>query len=318
MTDPSTARARVLFIGGWGRSGSTLLDRALGQLPGFVSVGELRELWHRGCLENRPCGCEEPFDRCPFWRAVGEAAFGGWPSAGCGELARLRDELDRPWSVPLTLAGGVGGSPRRSVQRYTVALGRVYRAIQQTSSARVVVDSSKLPSHAFLLRRIPSIDLRVVHLVRDSRGVSFSWQKWVKKRASSGEGDYLYRFDPVSASVRWMLYNGMTHALGPLGTPYLFVRYEDLVADPRKELERILRFVGTEDLRSELGFIEGAEMRLEPNHTVDGNPMRFLRGSVAVRSDEEWKAKMARRDRRTVTAMTFPLLLKYGYPVRAE
>jgi hypothetical protein len=76
--------------------------------------------------------------------------------------------------------------------------------------------------------------------------------------------------------------------------------------------------VGATDLRSELGFIEGAEIRLEPNHTVDGNPMRFLRGSVAVRRDEEWKANMAKRDRRTVTAMTFPLLMKYGYPMRAE
>ena len=34
---------RVLYIGGLGRSGSTLLDRMLGQLDGVWSVGELVE-----------------------------------------------------------------------------------------------------------------------------------------------------------------------------------------------------------------------------------------------------------------------------------
>ena len=47
-----SARVRVLYIGGWGRSGSTLLDRVLGQVPGVVSLGEVRELWQRGWAEN--------------------------------------------------------------------------------------------------------------------------------------------------------------------------------------------------------------------------------------------------------------------------
>ena len=38
----------VLFVGGLGRSGSTLLARMLGTIPGMVSVGELVHLWKRG------------------------------------------------------------------------------------------------------------------------------------------------------------------------------------------------------------------------------------------------------------------------------
>jgi len=33
--------ARVLYIAGWGRSGSTILDNVLGQVDGFFSAGEL-------------------------------------------------------------------------------------------------------------------------------------------------------------------------------------------------------------------------------------------------------------------------------------
>ena len=46
------ARATVLYIGGMGRSGSTLVDRVLGQAPGVCSVGELVFLWERGVLAN--------------------------------------------------------------------------------------------------------------------------------------------------------------------------------------------------------------------------------------------------------------------------
>lgn len=62
---------RVLFIGGWGRSGSTLLERLVGSMDGTVSVGEMRDVWRRGVMGNRVCGCGAPFLSCPFWEALG-------------------------------------------------------------------------------------------------------------------------------------------------------------------------------------------------------------------------------------------------------
>ena len=58
---------KILFISGWGRSGSTLLDRLLGQIEGFHSAGEIRYLWDRGLLDDRPCGCGQPVRRCEVW-----------------------------------------------------------------------------------------------------------------------------------------------------------------------------------------------------------------------------------------------------------
>src|SRR5207253_253895 len=93
-------KLRVLAIAGWGRCGSTLLDLMLGQVPGFVSAGEVRELWLRGCRENRPCGCGAPFADCSFWSAVGERAFGGWDQLDLERLLRVRYAVDRPWRIP--------------------------------------------------------------------------------------------------------------------------------------------------------------------------------------------------------------------------
>src|SRR5205085_9431203 len=70
-------RVRVLYVAGTGRSGSTLLARILGRADSVFAAGELRYVWQRGLLEDRVCGCGEPFSRCPFWSEVVDRAFGG-------------------------------------------------------------------------------------------------------------------------------------------------------------------------------------------------------------------------------------------------
>jgi len=52
---------KIILIAGHSRSGSTLLDRLLGEMDGFVTVGELRCLWIRGLREDQLCGCGTAF-----------------------------------------------------------------------------------------------------------------------------------------------------------------------------------------------------------------------------------------------------------------
>lgn len=66
----------------------------------------------------------------------------------------------------------------------------------------------------------------------------------------------------------------------------------------------------------DLTFIEGSSAQLETGHSVSGNPSRFDIGHVELRLDESWRTKLSPRDRRLVTAMTLPWLLRYRYPVR--
>jgi hypothetical protein len=303
----------ILYIGGWGRSGSTLLARMLAQAPGVVSVGELRDVWLRGCIENRLCGCGRPFQECPFWTAVGDEAFDGWASVDTASMMWLRSKVDRPWTVPLVLGGSTWKRFDLHVRRYTHALGRIYSAIRHVSGARVIVDSSKIPSYGFLLRRMPDADVRVVHLVRDSRGVIFSWLKHVRKPDRPEAPDQMLRYGVLSASARYLGYNMLTHSFRSLGTPYLLVRYEDLVARPDRELRRVLRGIDVGAAEGSLDFLEDHTVKLRTTHTVDGNPMRFAEGAVALRPDEEWRGGMRGTDRALVSVLTSPLLARYGY-----
>lgn len=94
---PAGRVAHVLFIGGWGRSGSTLVDRLTGRLDGVVAVGELRDVWQRGVVEDRLCGCGQRFSACPFWQEVGQRAFQGWATLDLDWVSHLRSTVDRPW-----------------------------------------------------------------------------------------------------------------------------------------------------------------------------------------------------------------------------
>jgi hypothetical protein len=200
------------------------------------------------------------------------------------------------------------------MRRYLPILRALYSGIGQVSGQDIVVDSSKLPMHAGLLRQIP-LDVRVVHLVRDSRGVVFSWRKQVERdRASASTGPrFLERYGTVSASGRYLLYNALTGRLGRTGTPLLELRYEDLVTAPEASLRRVATFAGAMPSVEDLAFVRPAGLDLRPNHTVDGNPMRFSVGTVALVPDQEWRTRMPRADRVTVSALTFPLLRRYGY-----
>jgi hypothetical protein len=312
------ATVRVLYIGGWGRSGSTLLDLMLGQAPGVFSAGEVRELWQSGLAENRPCGCQKPFRDCSFWQEVGRAGFGGWDRIPLPEVLALRYSLDRPWSFPALPISRLVTPLGVRVRTYTEILQILYRAICEVSGCRIIVDSSNLPSHAFLLRSIPTIELRVIHLVRDSRGVAFSWRKQVEKLRPAAPPAYLPRYSLTGSSLRWLLYNGLTQALSSMQTPYMLVRYEDLIQMPHEVICRALQHAGLTGSSAEPGYINGDRIQLAANHTVEGNPMRFVTGELELRVDRQWEEKMTVRDRRLVTALTLPMLTAYGYPVNGR
>jgi UDP-N-acetylglucosamine transferase subunit ALG13 len=299
---------RVLYIGGWGRSGSTLVDRLLGQVPGCFSVGEMRDIWLRGVLENRRCGCGEPFHECVFWTKVGDVAFGGWDRRHAEELHHLRMRYDRPWMPPLLV---LRRAHAPGLDRYVDVTARLYRAIRDVSWADVIVDSTKIPSYALLLARIRGVDLRFLHLVRDSRGVVHSWNKSVLRPDATTRPDRMIRYGTASASGRYLLYNSTAGALRVSRIPYRLERYEDIVRDPRAGLRRILDFAGLRG--AGLDFLEGDTAMLVPNHSVDGNPMRFAQGPLSIRADEEWRSRLDERDRRVVSAITGPLLRRYGY-----
>jgi UDP-N-acetylglucosamine transferase subunit ALG13 len=302
----------VLMLGGFGRSGSTLLERCLGEAPDVAAVGEVLHLWERGLLHDERCGCGLRFSECPFWRSIGKRAFGDWSRVIPAAAAHDRSAVVRTRRLGGLLIGAIRPRRRLEQSRLTRRLGNLYAAIQEESGASVLVDSSKHPAYAFLLRRAP-VRLRCVLVVRDPRGVAFSWQKSVVRPEVPDDVAHMPQYSVLYTAMRWLGYNVLFHFLSLLRVPVITVRYEDFMAAPKRTVSEILRFAGLEPSERETAHIRHNSVTLGVHHTVAGNPMRFEVGEIKFRPDDEWQSGLRAPSRAIVSLLTAPLRVVYGY-----
>jgi hypothetical protein len=302
----ATAPVRVLYVAGWGRSGSTLLSYILADLPGFVPVGELRYLWS-AIANGELCGCGEPVLTCAFWQEVGMRAFGGWNETDVEEMVELDHLLFARPRVALLAVPSLSRRYTRALERYLERVDALYAAIRAVAGG-YVVDSSKDPPYAFVLSRAAGVQLSVVHLVRDSRASAFAWTKDKRRPEVTHGTAYFPKYGPLHSSILWLGGNLVLHLL-----PRQLLRYEELARAPRQEIERLLGTLGVEPALCDLSALERSEVRLGGEHTIRGNPIRFQTGRQGIRIDDQWRREMPPRRRALITLFTWPLLLHYGY-----
>jgi sulfotransferase family protein len=311
----SNDKVKVLYVAGLGRSGSTLLGNVLGQVDGFVSVGELRSIWEHGLLLNKVCGCGAPFEECGMWQPVLDEAFGDMSRVDPRRMIHLRESWTRTKHIPLMLFPPGRWLVKRHLAEYLAILDRLYRAVQTATGSRVIVDTSKFPSYGFALGMVPSIDLHVVHLVRDPRAVAYSWLRR-RLHPDPESPEYMPLRSPAASSLRWIARNLATEAFWRSSPKrYLILRYEDFVAEMQATIARVLELVREEPIS--LPHVAEHEVKLGTNHNIWGNPSRLQTGTVEIRPDREWVSRVKPGDRRLVTSLTFPLLIRYGYPLGA-
>ena len=251
------AGPRIIYLGGLGRSGTTLIERMLNELPGIRSMGEVTHLWQRGVSAGERCGCGAPFHDCEFWRQVGELAFGGWDLLNVDHLTALQRRVDRTRHIPALARSHRRAAFQQALDEYLSYYLRLYQAIEKASGCQVVVNSSKHASLAFCLRAAPALDLRVVHVIRDSRAVAYSWSRQVPRPDAAGQS-YMTVYDARTAAVQWNAQNVALHWLARLGVPVLRVRYEDFVRDPEQGVRDIAAFIGIGILRARCSSSGGA------------------------------------------------------------
>jgi len=301
----------VLYIAGAGFSGSTLLAFLLNAHPEMASVGEdwgpIPEI---ADPHEYACSCGAPLKSCPFWlevaRRMGQRGlrFGPdeWDTTfDLGGNRLMRQLLVR--SLKCNLIDGVRDAVVRRIPPWSGRIAAIstrsaalVRSIREVTGKRVFVSAMKDPLRIRFLIRIPTLRLKVVHLVRDSRGYVSSD---MRRRGSSVR----------RASAYWNRTCGNVERVIRLLPPdrSMLLRYEDLCRDVIGELARIARFVGLEPMTGPISF-------RDTDHHIIGNPMR-LTGSTEVRLDESWREKMSAEVQAEVIRRTRPFRMRYRYEV---
>jgi sulfotransferase family protein len=309
----SLGRPRVVSIIGSGRSGSTVLDVVLGSHPNIEGVGALSKLPHSGWVQddNRRCSCGSPIHACPYWGGVHRRWIDIVGADGLTRYIDLQARYERSskgWPR-LLLEERI---PSAAFLEYAHMTAALYGSIRDVSGKPVVLDSSKKPMRTYALLATGAVDVRVLHLVRDGRGVVWSRLKALPRDVEAGVPSAQPPTPPWRTTLHWTQANieseWVTRRAGRSNASR--IAYESLVETPGELLERISPIVG-EDLSELMGGLENGQT-MHAGHRVGGNRMR-LSGSVRLRPDLEWMAKLSSSDAQTFWRMAGWLARRYGY-----
>lgn len=268
MTNPT-----IVFIAGEGRSGSTVLDRCIGTAEGVASFNEMHEIVHQFRRNKKRCSCGVLPQDCSFWQEVFADPL---LAENLDTLEDSFHSFDGSRHALRLLLGAYGPQDRQRLNRYGTLTAALYRRIAEVAGVSVIVDSSKNPSRALILKRYAGLEVWCLHLLRNPVSVAGSWA-----RGKSGHDDTLPTYARAATYRRWALKNLACETLR-LAMPYKRMRFEDFTAAPRSGMAHIRAWVPILRDRSD-GFVTETEVNFGPFHSLQGNPDRFENGRVSIR-----------------------------------
>jgi hypothetical protein len=203
-----TKLAQLIYIGGYGRSGSTLLEALLTADRNVVACGEVARHLRR-VKANKTCTCGRPIKHCPVWSPFRHegGSLKGWDHRRL--TLALLDHVSRNFLV-------------------------------MGDSSKTAWGSGLMP---FRLRRKLGREFLLIHLVRDPRAVCWSTIRALRRGKKTG-GELARCLQTVfgwtSANIACEVF-GLLHPKN-----YVRLRYEDLVRAPRRVLAPIFGRVALE------------------------------------------------------------------------
>jgi hypothetical protein len=298
----------VVYLAGSGHTGSTLLSILLSEHPGIASVGEIAikpKILKKTGGERYRCSCGQLIASCGFWREVFQRLNaqgfpfgpGCWPNDYRSANPVVHRLLTKDSSYAAVRA--LQQWSARHLPIYSTRVARTdrvnvafVRAVLDVKRASVFLDTTKSVSRLLHLLRIPEIDIKVVALVRDVRGLA----------ASAKRRGYSIRHAAEHWKRDQLVIQEVTDAYG---RPRLLVRYEDLCRCPAETLSSLWNFCDVEPIP----FV--ATPRPVEHHVL-GNSMRLAaRGDI--RLDERWRTELDEREATQALRIAGDLHRQLGY-----
>ena len=324
---------RLAYILAASHSGSTLLTMLLGAHRDACTMGELRLApGALGNIDRYRCSCGALIETCPFWQQVattmgrrGQELDLVDAGTDYGAVqARYAGRLLRPLHRGPLLEGlrdaalALSGTWRKHVSATHRRNADLAGAIMDIADGNILIDSSKVALRLKYLLRNPELQVKVIRLIRDGRGVALTYTRPVefadavdpslRKGGMVGNRE-VTGLTMDQAAHQWLRSNEEAERVLACmdRSRWLEVRYEELCTDPDATLRRVFEFLDLDPARAVWEF-RSAE------HHVIGNGMR-LDSTSEIRLDDRWRSTLTDDQLAVFDAVAGDMNQRYGYPL---
>lgn len=319
MLEKNGCKKSYVYIVCPGHSGSTLLSILLNTHPNISSPGEYIPFFKVGVDKIPKCSCGNHLNECEFWNKV-ETLMS---SKGYSYFKTFNNSsLPIDFSNKLTKLCYYYPSPSRYLEKvrdFILSIDKknyfrneqmvkfcsaVAESVMCVENSDVFVDATKNIIIFKLLSRglnnDKNLDFKVIHLVRDPRGVVNSLRIKQKRRD--------LRISSIEeAAMYWVKNHRLIEYVKKDYTRHnqvLLVRYSDLCKNPEKEMKDIGKFLGVE-YDFQLNNIDNK------NFHIFGNNMRN-KPVEAISHDRKWESTLSKSEQETILRIAKKFCTLYG------
>lgn len=287
-------RLKIIYIATLGYSGSTLIDLLINNHSAVQSTGEVMFLdeWMNN---NLLCSCKSKIRDCSFWNDV---------------IGRIndRDYYITDSKIDSFIQKYTNFSfIRKSKQfQYAMRTYELFKAVQEITGAKYVLDSSKILGRLKLLALSDLFEIWVIHLIRN--GLAVACSHLVPKDRPSYDNGMKTKTVPVyKTAIKWALFNRAAEKYqGTKNIRFFKLRYEDLVKQPVDTMQTIFEWLGLECPHI-------INYPITDNiHNISGSRWRYNR-NVKIRDGDAWKKKVTFRMRLIFAMIAGIQMKRYGY-----
>jgi len=260
----------ILYIGGCGRSGTTVLGFVLGNMGHALDLGEVVDF---AKFEGAPNGFPPGSPNHEFWARVRAGVEKDIGPIDWSRLRRLSRRYDSHLGA-LTCLLTLGLFPRRDRGEFYKYLRSLYEQVQANTEANVLIDGSKYAGRLYHLGKVfGTSSVRVVQIIRNPVDMARSMRGSEQGESRSKPAALLYYF-----MVNFMI----KVVLSRLRLRSAQIWYEELISDPERSLQTIAQGCGVDTQQSILKV--RAQQPLDRGFIFNGNRMRLEESVVLNRT----------------------------------
>lgn len=258
---------------GAGRSGTTIFATVIGGSKNITTLGEMHQFLDH-FLNHKPCSCGQSLKECSFWSPIISKLEMRYSNAELIQINQYNKDIESH--------SHISKSYHKNDLEYGIFQKQLLEIISKEHPSKYYLDSAKFISRGLQLNKIEGVNLKLVYIVRDVRGVIHSFNK--KVQTSKTPLSTIIYYATINFFGQWIYW-----LLGK--EKVLKLRYEDFVNDTDTVLLKIQDFIGC-DLSENLKKLHNNEP-FEMPHIIGGNRMTDNK-NVTLKSDIQWKKSISR------------------------